>query len=60
MQDSRRTVWIVLLVIALIAIGVAIFLRQQATAPPAPSAEGYYSGPMKGKGSSGGSNAAGF
>ncbi|MCS7301499.1 MAG: hypothetical protein NZ556_08105 [Fimbriimonadales bacterium] len=45
---------LIILAIALAAIGAAWYWRQSATAPPEPSTSGYYEGPMKGKGASGG------
>ncbi|MCX7992927.1 MAG: hypothetical protein N2651_04575 [Fimbriimonadales bacterium] len=45
---------LIILAIALVVLGAAWFWRQSATAPPEPSASGYYEGPMKGKGASGG------
>jgi len=42
-----------LLIVAVILVAVAVVIRQQSTAPPKPSAPGYYEGPMKGKGGGG-------
>jgi Flp pilus assembly protein CpaB len=43
----------ILLVLVAILVVVAVVIRQRASAPPEPTAPGYYEGPMKGKGSGG-------
>ncbi len=45
MENSKNTL-IILLVIGIVLVGIAFFLRYRAQQPPPPSAPGYYEGPM--------------
>ncbi len=45
MENTQRGL-MVLLVLGIVLIAVALFMRYRATQPPPPTAPGYYEGPM--------------